>query len=199
MKAQVAEMDFSEMQAKLKKVGYKKKNVIISSKKATVLGGMSVLPLVIIFAVIYRLTLVERAHLTELSGPGFYIILVAIITISIVVHELLHGVGWALSSGKGWNIVRFNISGFMPSCACKMALSKGKYLFGVLFPLIVLGGGSILFLFVYPGTVSILTMAVNIVAAGADVLIAMKVITDTRKNVLIADHPTEAGYVAFYK
>ena len=95
--------------------------------------------------------------------------------------------------------MRFNISGFMPSCACKMALSKGKYLFGVLFPLIVLGGGSILFLFVYPGTVSILTMAVNIVAAGADVLIAMKVISDTRKNVLIADHPTEAGYVAFYK
>ena len=197
MKAQAAEMDFREMQENLNKAGSKEKNVTISSKKATVFGGISVLPLVVIFAVIYRLALVERAHLTELSGPGFYITLVAIITISIVVHELLHGVGWALSSGKGWNIVRFNISGFMPSCACKMALSKGKYLFGVLFPFIVLGGGSILFLFVYPGTVSILTMAVNIVAAGADVLIAMKVIKE--KNVLIADHPMEAGYIAFYK
>ena len=89
MKAQAAEMDFREMQENLNKAGYKEKNVTISSKKATVFGGISVLPLVVIFAVIYRLALVERAHLTELSGPGFYITLVAIITISIVVHELL--------------------------------------------------------------------------------------------------------------
>ena len=72
-----------------------------------------------------------------------------------------------------------------------------KYLIGVLLPFIFLGGGSIIFLFVYPGTISILTMAVNIVLAGADVLIAAKVLRE--KNVLIADHPTEAGYIAFYK
>ena len=72
MKAQAAEMDFREMQENLNKAGYKEKNVTISSKKATVFGGISVLPLVVIFAVIYRLALVERAHLTELSGPGFY-------------------------------------------------------------------------------------------------------------------------------
>lgn len=90
-----------------------------------------------------------------------------------------------------------DINALMPSCACKAALSRGKYLIGVLLPFIILGGGSIIFLFVYPGTISILTMAVNIVLAGADVLIAAKVLRE--KNVLIADHPTEAGYIAFCK
>ena len=197
MRAQTAEMDFKEMQENLNKAGYTERKVTFSSKKATVLGGLSVLPLVVIFAVIYRIALVGRAHLTELTGPSFYFTLVPIIIVSIVVHELLHGIGWALSSGKGWSVVRFNINALMPSCACKAALRRGKYLIGVLLPFIFLGGGSIIFLFVYPGTISILTMAVNIVLAGADVLIAAKVLRE--KNVLIADHPTEAGYIAFYK
>ena len=121
----------------------------------------------------------------------------AIIAVSVVVHELLHGIGWAISSGKGWKVVRFNINAMMPSCACKVALKKETYLIGVLAPFVFLGLGSILFVFVYPGTVSLLTMMVNFVAAGADLLIAFHVLKE--KSCLIADHPTEAGYIAFYK
>lgn len=197
MRAQTAEMDFKEMQENLNKAGYTERKVTFSSKKATVLGGLSVLPLVVIFAVIYRIALVGRAHLTELTGPSFYFTLVPIIIVSIVVHELLHGIGWALSSGKGWSVVRFNINVLMPSCACKVALKKKSYLTGVLAPFVILGLGSILFVFVYPGTVSLLTLMVNFIAAGADLLIAVNVLREG--NCLIADHPTEAGYMAFYK
>ena len=55
MKAQAAEMDFREMQENLNKAGYKEKNVTISSKKATVFGGISVLPLVVIFQRLFLL------------------------------------------------------------------------------------------------------------------------------------------------
>ena len=81
----------------------------------------------------------------------------------------------------------------MPSCACKTALKKKS----VLAPFVVLGLGSALFVFVYPGTVSFLTMMVNFVAVGADLLIAVRVVKED--NCLIADHPTKAGYIAFYK
>ena len=46
MRASAAEMDFQNMQANLKAAGYKKRNVTISSKRAAILGGLSVLPLV---------------------------------------------------------------------------------------------------------------------------------------------------------
>lgn len=188
---------FNKVQADLKASGYREKDVTISSGKAMVLGVVYALPFIIIVGLLYRFILIERAYLLKISGLSFYIMLGAIIVASVVIHELLHGIGWAISSGKGWKVVRFNINAMMPSCACKTALKKKAYLIGVLAPFVVLGLGSILFVFIYPGTISLLTMMVNFTAAGADVLIAVNLLKE--KDVLIADHPTEAGYMAFYK
>lgn len=85
----------------------------------------------------------------------------------------------------------------MPSCACKVALEKKQYLIGVLTPFVVLGLGSVVFLFIYPGTVSLLTILVNFVPSGADLIIAHNVLKE--KESLIVGHPTEAGYISFYK
>lgn len=188
---------FNKVQADLKASGYREKDVTISSGKAMILGVVYALPFIIIVGLLYRFILIERAYLLKISGLSFYIMLGAIIVASVVIHELLHGIGWAVSSGKGWKVVRFNINAMMPSCACKTALKKKAYLIGVLAPFVVLGLGSILFVFIYPGTISLLTMMVNFTAAGADILIAVKLLKE--KDVLIADHPTEAGYMAFYK
>ncbi len=189
--------NFEKIKAQLHEQGYHEKDVTITSGKAMVLGVFYALPFVIIFGLLYRFLLVERAYLLEVSGLSFYIIFIAIIAISVVIHELLHGVGWAVASGKGWNVVRFNMNAMMPSCACKVALEKKSYLVGVLTPFIVLGFGSVLFIFIYPGTVSFLTMVVNFVSAGADLVIACNVLKE--RDVLIADHPKEAGYIAFYR
>lgn len=189
--------DFNRLQADLKASGYREKDVTIPSGKAMVLGVLYALPFIISLGLLYRFILIERAHLSEIGGLSFYIMFIVIIAVSVVLHELLHGIGWAISSGKGWKVVRFNINAMMPSCACKVALKKKSYLIGVLAPLAVLGLGSILFVFVYPGTVSLLAMMVNFIAAGADLLIAFNVLKEG--NCLIVDHPTEAGYIAFCK
>ncbi len=83
----------------------------------------------------------------------------------------------------------------MPSCACTAPLGRGQYIAGVLAPFVLLGGGSVVFMFVYPGTVSVLTMLVNFLLAGADLLIAFSAMRE--RGSLIADHPTQAGYAAF--
>lgn len=67
---------------------------------------------------------------------------------------------------------------------------------GVLFPIIVLGTVSFIFLIVYPGTISLLTIITNLVLAGADLLIAWNVLHEN-KDTLISDHPTKAGYVSY--
>ena len=197
MKPKKENEDFNRLQAGLKASGYRERDVTIPSGKAMILGVVCALPFIIILGLLYRFLLIERAHLSEIGGLSFYIMFIAIIVISVVIHELLHGVGWAISSGQGWKVVRFNLNAMMPSCACKVALEKKSYLMGVLAPFMVLGLGSTLFVFLYPGTVSLLTMMVNFVAAGADLLIAFHVLKEG--NCLIADHPTEAGYIAFYK
>lgn len=189
--------DFERMKADLLEKGYQEKDVTITSGKAMVLGALYGLPFVIVFGLWYRFFLIERAYLLEVSGIAFYVLFIAIIAVSVVIHELLHGIGWAVASGKGWNAVRFNINAMMPSCACKAVLKKRAYLAGVLAPFTVLGGGSVLFIFIYPGTVSLLTMIVNFISAGADLMIAFQVLKE--RDGFIADHPTEAGYIAFYR
>ncbi len=189
--------NFEKIKAQLHEQGYHEKDVTITSGKAMILGVLYALPFVIVFGLLYRFLLVERAYLLEVSGLSFYLIFIAVIAVSVVIHELLHGAGWAAASGKGWNAVRFNINAMMPSCACKAALEKKPYLSGVLAPFAVLGFGSVCFLFIYPGTVSFLTMIVNFISAGADLMIACNVLKE--RDVLIADHPKEAGYIAFYK
>ena len=172
MKSKKENKTFNSVQANLKASGFRKKDVTIPPGKAMVLGIVYALPFIITLGLLYRFILIERAHLSEIGGLSFYIMFIAIIVISVVIHELLHGIGWAISSGQGWKVVRFNINAMMPSCACKVALEKKSYLMGVLAPFMVLGLGSTLFVFLYPGTVSLLTMMVNFVAAGADLLIA---------------------------
>ena len=189
--------DFERMKADLHEKGYQEKDVTITSGEAMVLGALYGLPFVIVFGLWYRFFLIERAYLLEVSGIAFYVLFIAIIAVSVVIHELLHGIGWAVASGKGWNAVRFNINAMMPSCACKAVLKKGAYLAGVLAPFTVLGGGSVLFIFIYPGTVSLLTMMVNFISAGADLMIAFQVLKE--RDGFIADHPTEAGYISFYR
>lgn len=189
--------EFEKLKVELQGKGYKEKNVTISSGKATGLGILYALPLVIIFGFLYRFLLIDRAHLLEAGGFSFYIMFLMIVIVSVVLHELLHGIGWAISSGKGWKAVRFNINAMMPSCACKAALEKKDYLIGVLAPFVILGSASVLFVFIYPGTISLLTMMVNFIAAGADFMIVFNLLKE--RDSLIVDHPTEAGYIAFYK
>ena len=189
--------EFEKMKRKLHEKGYKEKDVTISSGKAMILGVLYALPFVVILGLLYRFLLIEMAHLSEVGGLSFYIMFIVIIAVSVVIHELLHGIGWAIASSKGWDVVRFNINAMMPSCACKVALKKKQYLIGVLTPFVVLGLSSILFVFIYPGTISLLTMMVNFIAAGADLVIAINVLKE--HNSLIVDHQTEAGYIIFYK
>lgn len=188
---------FTEMRKQLLEKGYREKDVTMTSGKAMTLGLLYALPFVLVFGLFFRFVLLERAYLTEGGGLTFYLMFLAIIVVSVFIHELLHGIGWAISSGQGWSIVRFNISALMPSCACKVPLKTRQYLIGVFMPLVVLGFGSILFLLLYPGTISLLTILVNFVAAGADLVIAFSVFKEG--EALIADHPTQVGYVAFYK
>ena len=189
---------FQALQLELQEAGYLEQNITFSSTRAITLGLLCALPFVALWGVIYRLFLIDRAQLSDAGGSAFYIMVLIITAVSVFIHELLHGFGWAIFGKKGWTAIHFNISALMPTCTCQAALTKRQYLAGVLAPFLVLGLGSAAFLLIYPGTVSVVTMMVNFVAAGADLMIAISVCRQP-KDVLIADHPSQAGYMAYSK
>lgn len=180
----------------LKEKGYKTKEVTLTSKQAMIQAICFALPFLIGVVGIYRIFLIRNAHLLELGTLSLNITLIVIVAVSVVAHELLHGFGWMIGSKKGWSTIHFTINALMPLCSCQGILSKKQYLLGVLFPIIVLGTISFVFLVVYPGTISLLTIITNLVAAGADFVIAWHVLHEN-KDTLISDHPTKAGYVSY--
>lgn len=177
---------------------YTKKDVTLTNSQAMIKGGLYSLIFVLILGFSYRFFLITRAVLMDISGIRFPILFIVIIFIVTVIHELLHAIGWVIISRKGWSIIKFNINAMIPSCACKVVLEKKQYLVGVLTPFIVLGIGSIIFLIVYPGTLSLLTMLVVFVEAGGDLVIAFSILKE-KNETLISDHPTKAGYIAYNK
>lgn len=174
--------------------GYKEKEYIYSNKIITYKSIFLMAIFSILIQFFYSNFLADRASVI-LRGKVFLLvlILIGIILFSLVIHELLHGIGWSIGTEGGFSNIKIFISNFMPMCTCYKPLRRNKYLFGVLLPFVVLGGISFIFMVIFPNNITLLLTVFNFAAASGDILLAIDVIKS--KKDLIIDHPTKAGFV----
>ena len=156
-------------------------------------GILFALPFVLLAGGLYRLLLLSRAVLLDHAS----LILFAVIVVSVPLHESLHGFGWKLAGQLQKGDVVFFIHSGIPMCACRAILPTKAYLAGTLLPFLILGGGSFLFLFLCPGTVSVLAVLVNLMLSGADLAISWRVLRS--EATLIADNPDGAGFIGLVR
>ena len=129
----------------------------------------------------------------------FFVLLFALI----VIHELIHGLSWAIFAEHHWKDTEF---GFMkqyltPYCTCAVPLSKGQYIFGALMPLVLLGLIPML-VGILTGSLQTLLMGIIMAdAAAGDILIVCKILRyrSEAESIVYIDHPTQAGGVIFEK
>lgn len=182
--------------------GYKMSNLTIGIVKANLLTLLLAIPVlaigILLFAWVNSLSLL-------MPTPQSSLLFIAMFAVLIVAHELIHGLTWSFFTVHRFKDIEF---GFMkeyltPYCTCKVPLSKGHYILGALMPCITLGiiptalgiilGSSLLF---WVGIVMLLS-------AGGDLLIIFKILTfkkqPTSSEILIFDHPTQAGSVILEK
>lgn len=165
-----------------------------SKFQAMTYGILCACPFLLLVGFSYRFFLSSHANQMVLGGPTFYLSFIAIIAVSVTLHELLHGLGWMVAGSLRWQDVHFHLSAMMPTTSCERPLAKRAYLTGVLLPFAVLGLASLALLLIFPGTLSLLSALVNFTLAGADLVIALCVLREPQ-NAHIADHPTLAGYM----
>ena len=182
--------------------GYKMSNLTVGIVKANIVVLLLAIPVIAIGVLLF----VWRNPVSLLrptsQGSLLFIILFLVL---IVAHELIHGLTWSLFSEHHFKDIEFGIMKefLTPYCTCKVPLSKGHYILGALMPGIVLGiiptvlgillGSSLLF---WIGIVMFLS-------AGGDLMIVCKVLAykkqDESKEILVLDHPTQAGSMIFEK
>ena len=152
-------------------------------------------PLAVLFGIYLVLSPGEglaSAHLTVVSGVVF----LAFLLLGIVVHEVIHGVAWALFGGLPLKRIRFGLaaSTLTPYAHALDPLPAGAYRLGALLPAVVLG----ILPFAVGAAVGSLMLTMYgmafVFAAGGDLLV-LWLIRKVGRNVRVQDHPTRAGCI----
>ena len=193
---------FEETCEKLSQQGYKRNDLTISIVKANLFVIFLAIPVVAIGVLLFA----WKNPISLLTpSPQGSLLFVVLFIVLIVAHELIHGLTWSLYAEHHFKDIQF---GFMkeyltPYCTCTTPLLKSHYIMGALMPCLVLG--------ILPTAIGILlgshflfwTGIVMILSAGGDIMIVMKLLAyksqSRTSEVLIYDHPTQAGSVIFEK
>jgi len=187
---------FKETAAEMERQGYTRKDLIIDIGKANVFAIVLLIPL---FVIGYGLLFLVNYKIA--FGRFNPFLFLAVFIVLIVVHELIHGICWSITTPQHFKNIEFGImkSSLTPYCACLAPLKKGHYIFGTVMPLILLGilpmACGIAF-----GKSGILFMGIIMAdAAAGDILIILKLLQhkSSAKEIVYMDHPTEAGGVVF--
>ena len=121
---------------------------------------------------------------------------IILITVAgVVIHELLHGIGWSLFAPSGFKSIRFGISWkfLTPYCHCKEPLRVKHYKFGGVLPLVILG--------ILPSIIAIVIgngflLSFGIFfswAAGGDI-VSLFMLRNLDNNTYVSDHPDKLGF-----
>lgn len=132
--------------------------------------------------------------------PDNPLIVVAIVLVGIVLHELLHGIVWAIFCKKGFRSIRFGIWLRMltPYCHCKEPLKRNHYLAGGFMPGL-LQGLLPLIIALLQGSMGFLLLGIFFsFAAGGDFAMMWE-LRKEKSSSLLLDHPNKLGCYLYKK
>lgn len=192
--------EYEKLDLEMQELGYSKQEGTISVYVANMMSFVTAGP----FALMLILCYIAFNGLSVLLPDNliFFVLLIVTFIICTIVHEILHGITWAIFCKNNFKSINFGIMSakelFTPYCHCKEILNSVHYILGCLAPFIILG--------IVPGIISIIInnpflmwlSAFNILSAGGDTTISIMILKDNTKD-KIMDHPNECGYIAYKK
>ncbi len=183
--------------AELESRGYRRSELTVGLVHANVVALLLGLPLMLIGGAAFLAVNLSRG----ISFEGNWPLLMLSVLVLVVVHELIHGITWGLFAERHWRDIEFGfiVQYLTPYCTCTCPLPKGAYITGALMPLVVLGIVPTL-LAIASGSLSLLLVGIVMCySAGGDLLIVRELLRHKAngQEMLIYDHPTQAGAVVF--
>ena len=189
---------FEKLSSEMQQKEYKIKNVIIDTQKAKYLSLLVMFPFMALTFWFYNN--VNGFNLDGISW-GFAVELPLLILCLIIVHELIHGITWAIFAKNHFHAIGFGIiwNSFSPYCTCSNPLKKWQYLLGVAMPTLVLGGGGTLAAVMTNQLLLFLAAEYMILSGGGDFQIILRSILTDKRESLYCAHPYECSFAVFEK
>lgn len=184
---------FEEVCNSMQANGYERKDISISTLKVNVMAMVVVLPIVFVLIGVFNAVNGDSDIFSYRLGP----LVILIFFISIIIHELIHGLTWSFSCKNKWKSIDF---GFIwkyitPYCTCGEVLALKNYIMGALMPTIILGFIPYI-IALFTGNESLMMYSILLVICGGGDLYMILLLLKYR-NVKVIDHPYLAGCVIF--
>lgn len=179
---------------------YEKDLMIIDIPKAGKIGMVITIPTFLIFGVLFYLfhkDVIVSLISTPVSWGMFAINIFKALVIyifGIVLHELIHGITWALFLKDGFKSIKFGIirEYLTPYCHSKGPMKIKHYLLGAIMPAIVLGIVPAV-LGVILGNLWLTIFGVVFTTAAIGDFMVINFLKNENMNHYAQDHPSEAG------
>lgn len=192
---------FEQTKAQLEAQGYKAHDLTIGLVYANVMAFVLSLPIIAILAVGFFLNNSKVTISSDLNSLIRLIIYLVAFFVLIILHELIHGITWAIFTPRRWKAISFGfiVQYLTPYCSCSDALKKGAYITGGIMPTILLGIIPCV-VAIFSGSLLLFIIgAIMIFSGGGDLTIILKLLRfrSGSKDVCYLDHPYQAGLVVF--
>ncbi|MDR1672948.1 MAG: DUF3267 domain-containing protein [Bacteroidales bacterium] len=178
--------------------------------KASLLGFLFIFPVVVLYVFPYLIIWYRDTEIANLlpavvkrNRTAFVAVIEAkwlcamLLAMSIVLHELIHGVCMAIGASKGWKSVSFgfNMKSLTPYAHCKEPLTPATYRTSLLMPALLLGEIPVFVGWCTGNALWLLYGILMLWAAGGDCIILF-MSRKIKSNVTIQDHPDKIGFIA---
>lgn len=114
------------------------------------------------------------------------------------IHELVHGMTWAMYAKKGWKSISFGVIWKLltPYCHCDEPLKVREYIIGVLMPLLIVGIIPMILGLCLQSIFLTFFGALYIGGAAGDIMVVALLRHEPAENKVL-DHPSEAGCLIY--
>lgn len=187
--------------------GYKTEKLTIDLVWANIFGIIILIPILIVYGLPYYLiwnpVIDIKGFMDSLSfqmvSYKFAIVVCSLLS-GIVLHELIHGITWAIFAKQGFKSIRFGILWTMltPYCHCKEPLSVRQYIIGALTPAVFLGVAPAIF-GIWTQDLGMLAFGTFFTMAAAGDFLVVNLLRNEKSTDLVQDHPSEAGCFVYRK
>jgi hypothetical protein len=170
------------------------KEFTISIRQANLVALLLILPIAVVYVLLFYLFWGTNILVCTNSIRLSYALLS--IPTGIIIHELSHGIVWAIFAEKGFRAIRFGIKWeyLTPYCHCSDPLKVWQYILGGIAPLILMGVIPAFCALIY-GNVFLMFFAMFFTwAAGGDIQ-AIWMLRKFKMYQKVKDHPVELGFI----
>ncbi len=178
---------------------HKKQLVKFNLKKIIVVSFfMFLIPLII--SVILKITLFKRNYGSTNIWYLDIIIYVVSIFLLIIIHELIHALGFMLFGKVKKEDIKFGVAPKqgMVFCTCNKPITAKAYILIIVLPVIITGIVPLIIVTIW-GNIFWLIIFAIMVSGGAGDIIMLREVMKLDKNQLVLDHPQAPAFYILYE